>query len=82
MPWCEECSRFLTPTSMGDGGECPSCGRVVAVAEDEPVNDADGGEDAADQPEVPWHFKLLVLATILYLLYRAVQGVAWLVGRF
>ena len=77
MPWCEECSRFLTPTSMGEGGECPRCGRVLAVV-DESV---DTGEDAADQPEVPWHFKLLVLATILYLLYRAVQGVAWLAGR-
>lgn len=81
MPWCEECSRFLTPTSMGEGGECPSCGRVVtAVLEDEPVDPGTGG-DGADQPEVPWHFKLLVLATILYLLYRAVQGVAWLAGR-
>ena len=73
MPWCEECSRFLTPTSMGAGGECPSCGRVVA-----------GGEMAGvtvDEPEVPWHFKLLVLATILYLAYRAVQGAMWVVGK-
>jgi len=78
VPWCEECSRFLTPTSLGEAGECPSCGRVIATAEDDP---ADTGEDRAEQPEVPWHFKLLVLATILYLLYRAVQGVAWLAGR-
>ena len=78
MPWCEECSRFLTPTSMGEGGECPRCGRVIAAVDDEP---ADPGHDAVDQPEVPWHFKLLVLATVLYLGWRAVQGVAWLVGR-
>lgn len=78
MPWCEECSRFLTPTSMGEGGECPSCGRVIVTAEDE---SADTGHDMDEQPEVPWHFKLLVLATILYLLYRAVQGVVWLAGR-
>lgn len=77
MPWCEECSRFLTPTSMGEGGECPRCGRQLGVV-DEPV---DPGDDAADPPEVPWHFKLLVLATMLYLLYRAVQGVAWLFNR-
>jgi hypothetical protein len=30
VPWCEECSRFLNPNSMGPGGECPACGQVVA----------------------------------------------------
>ncbi|HET7488340.1 MAG TPA: hypothetical protein VFJ85_10455 [Acidimicrobiales bacterium] len=76
MPWCEECSRFLTPTSMGPGGECPSCGRVVA-AEAEP---ASGEEEEA--PHAPWHFKLLLVATVLYLGFRAVQGIVWLIGRF
>jgi hypothetical protein len=32
MPWCEDCDRFLTSTSMGEGGECPSCGRVLTAA--------------------------------------------------
>ncbi|MBA3267654.1 MAG: hypothetical protein H0T70_05285 [Acidimicrobiia bacterium] len=27
----------------------------------------------------PWHFKLLLLATVVYLGWRAVQGVDWLV---
>ena len=63
---------------MGEGGECPSCGRVILTAED---GSAGTDEGTAEQPEVPWHFKLLVLATILYLLYRAVQGVVWLAGR-
>jgi hypothetical protein len=49
---------------MGEGGECPSCGRVIADAKD---------------LKVPWHFKLLVVATVLYLGFRAYQGVAWLV---
>ena len=57
MPWCEDCARFWTPTSMHAGGKCPSCGRVIA----EPAR-------------VPWHFKLLVVATIFYLGYRAWQG--------
>lgn len=73
MPWCEGCSRFLTPTTLGQGGECPTCGRVVAEPED-----AGATEEA---PEVPWHFKLLVVATALYLGWRAVQGIAWLVHR-
>ena len=29
-------------------------------------------------PKIPWHFKLLVLAIVVYLGWRAVQGVAWL----
>lgn len=72
MPWCEECSRFLTPTSLGGGGECPSCGRVIAGTD---------GEVTDEPPDVPWHFKLLVVATVLYLAWRAVQGVAWLIDR-
>jgi len=30
MPWCETCSRFLNPNSLGPDGSCPSCGRVVS----------------------------------------------------
>ena len=46
--------------------ECPACGEVLA------------GEEP---PPVPWHFKFLVVATVLYLGWRAVQGIIWLVGR-
>lgn len=28
---------------------------------------------------VPWHFKLLLVATVIYLAYRLVQGVLWAV---
>ncbi len=30
MPYCDDCSRFWNPASMGAGGECPTCGRVLA----------------------------------------------------
>ena len=69
MPWCEDCRRFLTPTSMGEGGECPRCGKVVETRE------------ADEEVRVPWHFKLLLVATVVYLGWRAVQGIAWLAGR-
>ncbi len=46
--------------------ECPDCGQVLV--DEEP-------------PPIPWHFKVLVVATVLYLGWRAVQGVIWLVGR-
>ncbi len=62
MPWCDECARFFNPTSMGGGGECPACGRVIGTVE-----------------RVPWHFKLLVGAAGVYLGWRALQGVGWVV---
>ena len=66
MPWCEDCAKFWTPTSLTATGECPSCGRRVAVAEAEAV------------PKAPWHFKLLVAAVIFYLGFRVVQMIGWL----
>jgi hypothetical protein len=32
MPWCDDCNRFFNPPSMGPGGECPVCGRVIGEA--------------------------------------------------
>ena len=56
---------------MDAGGACPTCGRVIA--------EADAAAD--DAVPVPWHFKLLVVALVLYLAFRAWQGVEWLAGR-
>jgi hypothetical protein len=64
VPWCEECSKFWTPTSLHADGSCPGCGRTIATAEPE--------------PKAPWHFKLLVAAVIAYLAYRVVQLLGWL----
>ncbi len=33
MPWCEDCAKFWNPTSMRADGTCPTCGRVLPVAE-------------------------------------------------
>jgi len=40
--------------------------------------------DAAAAPlePLPWHFKLLVGAIALYLGWRGVQGVEWIVRQF
>jgi hypothetical protein len=65
MPWCDDCSRFWNPTTMGKGGECPTCGRVIAAP-----------------PKVPWHFKLMLVALVIYLGFRAWQGVAWALHHF
>ena len=67
MPQCEQCERSWTPTTRAPVEPCPDCGSVTEVGDDE-------------RP-VPWHFKLLVVATVVYLGWRAIQGVVWLIQR-
>lgn len=67
MPWCEDCSRFWNPSSMPPDASCPSCGRLIG--------------DPPKQQRVPWHFWILVASAVLYLGWRAVQGIEWLVSR-
>ncbi len=51
----------------------------------EELDDAGGcptcGSVVGEPPKAPWHFKLLLLATVVYLGYRAWQGIDWLVGK-
>ena len=68
MPWCDQCSRYLTPTSLRADGSCPSCDTVLA--------------EPAERVRAPWHFWLLVVAVTVYLGWRLLQGVGWLAGRF
>ena len=79
MPWCEECAHFWNPSSMDDGGHCPTCGGVIAPPA---TASADGDDEAPTaEPATPWHFKLLLVALVIYLGFRAFQGVAWLVAH-
>ncbi len=39
------------------------------------------GTVVGDPPTVPWHFKLLVVAAAVYIAWRIVQGIGWLVAR-
>ncbi len=66
MPWCDDCAKFWTPTSMPPDGTCPTCGAQIA----EPPS-----------TRVPWHFWLLVAALVLYLGWRLVQLFQWLVAE-
>jgi len=50
---------------------CPSCGAVV--------EDEDEGDEGDARPKAPWHFKVLVVGTAVYLAYRVYQGIGWLV---
>ncbi len=39
------------------------------------------GQKEGELPKTPWHFKLLLLAIVLYLGWRGVQGIAWLLDK-
>ena len=78
MPWCEHCAKFRTPSSMKAGGSCPTCGRVLPVAEppgEQPLTakDVNLREMAGEDAKAPWHFKVLVGLVVLYLGWRLVQ---------
>jgi len=68
MPWCEPCEKSWTPTALNADGTCPTCGRPV-----------DGGGHVADaeKRKAPWHFWLMVAVISVYLTYRLIQLVLW-----
>jgi hypothetical protein len=81
MPWCDDCSKYWAPSAMQPDGSCPTCGRRLAV----PV--AAGADPAkislrelAGEKKAPWHFKLLVVLVVVYLVWRIVQMIGWIVG--
>lgn len=70
VPWCDTCDRFYNPNTLTAEGACPKCGRIVAVP----------APEAAEAPEdhgAPWHFKVLIAVTAVYLGYRLFQGIFW-----
>ena len=85
MPWCEDCAKYFAPSAMGEGGECPSCQRVLDAPKprvtaknldlkklargDEP-GEGDVDGESADDAGAPWHFKLLMVLLALYFVYR------------
>ena len=74
---------------MTVGGTCPSCGGSVdpGHAHGVATGVATGAEPVEPEPEddelgpLPWHLKLLAGAVAVYLGYRALQGIEWVLGR-
>ncbi len=62
MPWCDDCSKFWNAPSLADGGACPGCGRILV----------------APRTRVPWHFKLMLAALAIYMVYRIYWLAEWL----
>jgi len=78
VPWCDACDRFLSPSTVKLDGTCPSCGRVVDPGHARAA--ASEADDDEDLPAIPWHLWLLAAALAVYLGYRAMQGIEWLLG--
>ena len=66
MPHCDTCERFYNPNSVRPDGTCPGCDEQLA----EPLT-------RFEREGAPWHFKVLVAATVLYLGWRLLQGILW-----
>lgn len=64
MPWCDECDELVDTDDMTEDGECPTCGSVLVEEVGKPV---------------PWYFKAMIVASIIYLGYRTFQGITWVV---
>ena len=64
MPWCEECDHLVEDEDLTEAGECPECGTPLVDPE---------------RPPMPWYFKVMIVATIIYLGWRAYQGVDWVI---
>lgn len=82
MPWCEDCAKYYAPSAMNEDGTCPTCGRVVEAPERASTVTAKnldlkqlakGEGDGDADVRAPWHFKLLVVALVVYLGWRLVQ---------
>ena len=65
---------------MHADGSCPTCGRVLEEPKIQSTVTAKNldvkrlaATDADDDVSAPWHFKLLVVALVLYLAWRVVD---------
>lgn len=66
MPFCADCDRFYNPNTLDVAGDCPVGHHVADPAAVE------------DPPTVPWHFKVMLALLVVYLGWRFVQLIGWL----
>jgi PHP family Zn ribbon phosphoesterase len=88
MPWCDTCDQYLAPPAVSSDGTCPTCGRKVdrgmlrtdkRMEKQARRHQAEHPDESPDEPlpPVPWHFKALVGAVVIYLGYRFMQLLQW-----
>lgn len=79
MPWCPACERFLAPPSVRPDGTCPKCGRPVEANVPASRQGPAGAEE--ELPAIPFHMKVLGVALVVYLGWRFVQGIDWVISH-
>ena len=89
MPWCATCDRFLSPPTVTPEGCCPACGRPVEPGRAHSTEEHAGpvGEQAQRPSEedlgpIPLHLKILGIALVIYLGWRFIQGIEWVIHQF
>mgnify|MGYP003425744029 FL=1 len=91
MPWCTDCNRFYTQSTLNPDGTCPDGHQaaplpppgVAASNEAIPTDAVDADQEAKASGKVaPWHFWVMVVVLSIYLGWRLVQGLVWLIGKF
>ncbi len=62
MPWCDVCDRLVDDQEVVDG-HCPTCETELGTGQREPL---------------PWKFRFMIIATVIYLVWRIYQVISWL----
>lgn len=62
MAWCDTCDRVVSDDEANEG-HCERCGNELHEGRRGPL---------------PWKFRLMIIATVIYLGYRTYQGIEWL----
>ena len=57
---------------MTPEGDCPTCGRSLEAPPDGELEGSGVAGEAVDEG-APWHFKLLIVAAVAYLVWRFYQ---------
>jgi hypothetical protein len=81
VPSCPACGLYYTPTSLRTDGTCPHCMQTIDWKRAKRSAESAVAADT-DDLALPWHFKLLLAAAVLYLGFRGWQGVEWVIDRF
>lgn len=94
MPWCDDCDRFYTQSTLNPDGTCPDGHQAAPLpppgiaasgqAASGQVSSADGvhadGVGEGKDRVAPWHFWVMVVALAVYLGWRLIQGIMWVIG--
>lgn len=67
MPWCRTCTKLVADEDVLHDEEAGRIGRCPEC-----------GEPFPERKRAAWHFKLVLAASVVYLGYRAYQGITWL----